>query len=122
MKDLMEKWNGTPYPDMIRKLPEVDVPVEGVRAWLIQSESQQVVFFDLPQGSEVPSHSHFAQWGLVVEGEMRLTIGDRTDVYRKGDWYYIPEGVAHSAIFHTRVYVIDVFDAPDRYRAKREKE
>jgi quercetin dioxygenase-like cupin family protein len=54
----------------------------------------------------------------VVEGEMSLTIGEKTRVYRKGDWYYIPEGVVHSATFLTRANVIDVFDDPARYSVK----
>ncbi len=57
--------------------------------------------------------------GAVVEGEMSLTIGEKTRVYRKGDWYYIPEGVVHSATFLTRVNVIDVFDDPERYKIKK---
>jgi quercetin dioxygenase-like cupin family protein len=55
----------------------------------------------------------------VVEGEMSLTIGEKTRVYRKGDWYYIPEGLVHSATFLTRVNVIDVFDDPERYKIKK---
>ena len=31
---------------------------------------------------------------------------------------FIPEGVVHSATFLTRVQVIDVFDAPDRYQPR----
>jgi quercetin dioxygenase-like cupin family protein len=51
---------------------------------------------------------------------MSLTIGGKSKVYRKGDWYYVPEGTVHSATFLTRVNVIDVFDAPDRYHKKQE--
>jgi len=47
-----------------------------------------------------------------------LTIGGETKIYRKGDWYYIPEGVKHSATFLNRVQVMDIFDAPDRYKPK----
>jgi quercetin dioxygenase-like cupin family protein len=56
-----------------------------------------------------------------VEGEMRLVIGGKSRVYRKGDWYFIPEGVVHSAIFLTKVNAIDIFDDPKRYRIKREQ-
>jgi len=55
----------------------------------------------------------------MVEGEMSLTIEEKSKKYRKGDWYYIPEGVVHSATFLTRVNVIDVFDDPERYKIKR---
>jgi len=118
MKDLMEQWEGTPYPEMIRGLPEIDISLEGVRGWLLQSEKHQAVFFDLEPVGEVPPHSHCAQWGLVLEGRMKLTIGGETKIYEKGDWYYIPAGVVHSATFLTRVHVIDVFDDAARYNPK----
>ena len=90
----MQDWDETPYPGMIRNLPEVDVPVEGVRGWLLQGEDTQMVFFDIASTAEVPLHSHCGQWGFVVEGEMELTIGEETKIYRKGDSYFIPEGVS----------------------------
>jgi quercetin dioxygenase-like cupin family protein len=117
MKDLMDKWEGTPYPEFLRDLPEVDMPFEGIKAWLIQSSETQVVFFDIEDVGEVPPHSHCAQWGIVIAGEMKLTIGEDTRIYTKGDWYYIPEGTVHSATFLSRVYVIDVFADPNRYSA-----
>ena len=118
MNDQTKEWEGTPYPDMIRMLPEVDMPFEGIRAWLHQNSDSQVVFFDIQPVGVVPPHSHCAQWGLMIDGEMKLTIGEETKVYRKGDWYYIPEGVVHSATFLTRVFVIDFFDDPARYKKK----
>ena len=118
MKELMEQFDGTAFPDLIRNLPEVDVPLEGVRGWLLTGSNKQVVFFDIQAGAEVPPHSHCAQWGMVVEGEMTLTIGDDTRDYKKGDWYYIPEGVTHAARVNARMCVIDVFDAPDRYHPR----
>ncbi|MFQ6069267.1 MAG: cupin domain-containing protein [Candidatus Aminicenantales bacterium] len=118
MKELMKGWEGTPYPEMIRKLPEINVPFKGLRGWLIQGGSHQVVFFDIEPIGKVPPHTHCAQWGIVLEGRMSLTIGEETKVFEKGDWYYIPEGIEHSAFFLTRVNAIDVFDAPDRYKVK----
>ncbi len=118
MKELMEKWDGTVYPELIRNLPEVDVPFDGIRGWLMSGDQRQVVFFDIQPVGTVPPHSHCAQWGIMLEGEMSLTIGGKVNRFKKGDWYYIPEGVEHSATFHSRVNVIDVFDAPDRYKAK----
>lgn len=112
------QWDGTAFPDLIRNLPEADVPVDGVRGWLMQGNGQQTVYFDILPGCEVPLHSHCAQWGIVVEGEMELTIGGETRRVGKGDWYYIPDGVEHGAKFDQRVNVIDVFDSNDRYHAK----
>ena len=121
MKNSAKKWKGTPYPEMILNLPEIDIQLEGVRGWLLQAKDKQVVFFDMQPACEVPSHSHCAQWGFVVEGELRLVIGGKSRVYRKGDCYFIPKGIVHSGIPLTKVNAIDIFDDPKRYRIRGER-
>ena len=107
-----------PYPDSITSLPRADIPFDGVTGWLSQGADRQVVFFDIEPIGVVPPHSHGEQWGIVVEGEMELTINGETATYGPGDSYHIPAGVVHGATFRTRARVIDVFADPDRYRAK----
>ena len=46
---------------------------------------------------------------------MKLTIGDETKIYEKGDSYFIPEGTIHGGEPLSRVKVIDIFFEPDRY-------
>jgi len=118
MKELLKKIDANPYPPMLRDLPEIDIPIEGIRGWLLKSEDKQVVFFDIEPVGKMPDHSHCAQWGIMLDGKMKLTIGNDTKIYQKGDWYYIPEGIVHSAEFLTKVFVIDVFDDPNRYQIK----
>ncbi|MCP4550075.1 MAG: cupin domain-containing protein [bacterium] len=118
MSEINEKWEGTPYPDMIRNLPEIEIPIDGIRGWLLQDGTIQAVFFDLQPIGEIPPHSHCDQWGLVLDGTMKLTIDGEEKTYTRGDRYFIPEGVVHSAIFLTRVFVIDYFNASDRYTIK----
>jgi len=62
-----------------------------VRGWLLQGTSRQAVFFDLPADAVVPEHAHEAQWGIVIEGVLDLTIAGVRRTYRKGDTYAIPE-------------------------------
>lgn len=114
----MSQWNGTPFPDLIRNLPEADIPFEGVRGWLQQGPSGQIVFFDIQEGMAVPPHAHGAQWGVMIEGMMVLTMDGTPHTIRKGDWYYIPAGVMHSATFPMRSQVIDVFEDVARYKPK----
>jgi mannose-6-phosphate isomerase-like protein (cupin superfamily) len=118
MKNSTKKRTRTPYPDMIQNLPEIDIQLEGIRGWLLQGKDKQVVFFEMQPAIELPPHSHCDQWGLVVEGEIRLNIGGKPKVYRKGDRYFIPEGVVHSATFLTKVNAIDIFADPERYKIK----
>ena len=118
MEEMIKEWEGTPYPELIRSLPEIEAPVPGVRGWLLQGPRSQAVFFDIEAGIRIPPHSHCAQWGLVVEGEISLTIFGHAKTYRKGEWYFIPAGAVHSAEVDSRVNVIDVFDDPARYKPK----
>jgi quercetin dioxygenase-like cupin family protein len=106
------------FPELITSLPEADLPIAGARAWISQSSDHQVVFFEIEAGVEVPLHSHGAQWGIVVEGEIELTVGDETKVRRPGDSYVIPAGVLHGGKILSRFRAIDVFEEPDRYAPK----
>ena len=105
-------------PDIIKNLPEADIPFGGIKGWLSQGENHQVVFFEIDAVGDLPAHAHGAQWGIVVEGEMDLTIGGETKTYRKGDSYHIPAGVVHSATFKKKTWVIDFFDDKNRYGIK----
>jgi quercetin dioxygenase-like cupin family protein len=49
---------------------------------------------------------------------MKLTIGGTTNTYKKGDYYFIPGGVIHSAEFKCRSRLLDFFADRDRYRPK----
>jgi quercetin dioxygenase-like cupin family protein len=74
------------------------------------------VFFEFQAGFQLQPHSHCAQWGVVVNGDVEFNIGGETQVCRNGDTYLIPAGVTHHARFRTLSYVIDVFDDPARYK------
>jgi len=39
-------------------LPEADIPFEGVKGWIAQGESHQMVFFEMEPFRRVPEHSH----------------------------------------------------------------
>ena len=85
------------FPKIITSLPEPDIPVAGVNAYLFQSKSQQIVFMSFDKDAEIPEHSHEAQWGVILDGEILLTVDGKTRVLKRGDTYFIPKGVRHSA-------------------------
>lgn len=106
------------FPEMIMNLPEADIGFKGVRGWISHGTDHQIVFFDIEPVGRVPEHAHKAQWGIVRDGEMELTIGGITKTYKKGDSYYIPDGVVHSAVFKTRTRALDFFADKNRYKQK----
>lgn len=107
------------FPEIIAKLPEADTTLRGVKVWLLQGPTASAIFFEALEDSVVPEHTHCSQWGIVVEGELHLTVGGTTRTYRRGDEYFIPAGTPHAATFTAGLRVIDFFDDPSRYRPKR---
>ena len=63
-------------PDFIRKFPALDVPFseDVVRSYAVRSDAGLVVFFDFVKDMVLPPHSHLAQWGTVLSGEIEFTI------------------------------------------------
>lgn len=108
------------YPDFITDFPSLDVPFpeDVVQTAVIRSDAGLVAFFTFLQDFELPMHSHKAQWGTVVEGEIELTIGGDTKTYGPGDSYSIPSGIEHGGKIKAGSRVIDVFEEPDRYPVK----
>ena len=107
-----------PFPAFIRGLPMADSPLESLRGWLLQADQGLAMFYEIPDGVEVPEHAHGAQWGVVLEGSVEFTIGGQTKTYRRGDTYYVPDSVAHSAVISPGYVGIDVFADAHRYAAR----
>ena len=103
------------FPDAIRRLPRANVPLDGVDARLLQVGSCQMLFMTFSRDAELPEHSHEAQWGVVLEGRIDLTIDGEQRTLGKGDRYFIPAGVPHAATIRAGYADITIFDAPDRY-------
>ena len=106
------------FPAFVRDLPEADLPFEGLRGWLLQSDSGQVLFNESEVEVSVPEHSHGDQYGIVIAGEIDLTIGGRTRTFRRGDSYFIPGGTAHGALIRPGFRAVDYFSDRDRYRPR----
>jgi len=106
------------FPEIITRLPEADIPIEGVKSYLLQGEGQQIIFMSFDEDVEVPEHSHEGQWAVVMDGEIKLTTGDKTRTYRRGDTYFIPKGVKHGARIKKGYKDLTLFDQRDRYKAK----
>jgi len=117
--DVSKGERGRCFPEVITRLPEADIQLKGVRAWLLQGEKQQLVFFEMESHAQVPEHSHdYSQWGIVIDGKMELIIEGKPRICQKGDEYIIPANAKHYARFLTRSRVMDFFSERSRYRPK----
>ena len=107
-----------PFPGWIQALPEVETPLTGMHGHLLASSQGQTVFFYAEGPVQVPAHHHGAQWGIVVAGELTLTIAGTTRRYRPGDSYHIASGEEHAASLLPETAIVDVFAAAGRYQPR----
>ena len=106
------------FPDIITNLPQADIPIEHLKSFLFQGNNQQILFMEFDSDTEVAEHSHEAQWGVVIDGEIELCINKKEHLFRKGDTYYIPKDVVHSAKIKKGYKDITLFDQKNRYKTK----
>ena len=106
------------FPEIITSLPAAELPIDGVSSYLFQGEHQQFIFMTFDQDVSVPEHSHEGQWGVVLDGRIELTVGGERRLLKRGDTYFIPNGVPHSAKIQSGYKDLTLFDQKDRYRPK----
>jgi quercetin dioxygenase-like cupin family protein len=106
------------FPEPIINLPEADIPLKGIKAYLSQAENHQIIFMEFAEDVELPEHAHEDQWGIVLEGKIDLVIEGVKRTYTKGDRYFIPAGAKHSGKIYAGYADITFFNEKDRYRAK----
>jgi quercetin dioxygenase-like cupin family protein len=106
------------FPHIITELPRADISVLGLHAYLLQCTDHQVLFMSFENDADIPEHSHEAQWGAVLDGEIHLTIDGKSRVYKRGDTYFIPRTVPHRAKIKAGYKDVTVFNQKDRYKPK----
>jgi len=106
------------FPEPIQTLPEVDMPFTNYEAYLSQGDNHQIIFMRFNEDITLPEHSHEAQWGIVLEGKIELTINGSAEVYTKGDRYFIEKGVKHSGRIFSGYADMTFFNQKDRYGVK----
>ncbi len=85
--------------------------VPGFQGRTFWGENLMLVVVTIDAMASLPEHSHpHEQAGLVVKGELELTIGGESKLLAPGDVYMIPSGVRHSAVAGSEpVQVLDIF-------------
>jgi len=106
-------------PDPIKKLPEVDVPFEGIKMYLSQATNHQIVFMEFEKDVDIPEHSHDSQWEIVINGRVDVWIDGVRHSYKKGDNFFIPAGIKHYAKVQAGYASIAFFNEKERYKLKK---
>ena len=106
------------FPESILKLPRADIPIDGLKAYIAQGNLFQILYMEFEKDVIIEEHSHESQWGVILEGQIDLTIEGKEFVFRKGDRYFIPKGVRHSAKIYKGYADITYFNQKDRYKVK----
>ena len=109
------------FPASILQLPQANVPVKGVKAYLSQALDHQIIFMRFSKKVVVPEHTHESQWCVVLEGRVDMKIGRTKRTYLKGDRYYVAKGVPHSATIYPGYTDVTFFNQADRYQGKGQK-
>ena len=76
-------------------------PIEltpGAKARTPFGENVMLSYLELDEGSAIPTHAHpHEQAGMLLQGNLELTIGDETRLCKPGEMYIIPPDTPHTA-------------------------
>jgi quercetin dioxygenase-like cupin family protein len=106
------------FSDSIMQLPEADLSLPGLTAYLSQADHHQVIFMQYREDLELQEHAHEEQWGVVLDGAIDLVIDGVKHKYFKGDRYVIPSGAVHSGKIYAGYADVTFINEPGRYHAK----
>ena len=107
------------FPKSIQNLPEADIPLNGVKAYLSNGKNHQIIFMEFEKDVDIPEHTHDAQWEIVVEGKVDLVVEGLKKTYKKGETFFIPNKAKHSAKVYSGYSSVAFFNQKDRYKIKK---
>lgn len=98
------------YPGKIRELELYDGRFDAYR---LKAEGTDVLFASYTAGMSIAPHTHDTDnHGIIIRGELILTMDGQTRRYGVGDWYHVPAGREHAARFEVETDEIEFwFDA-----------
>lgn len=89
------------FPPFIEEFPRIKLEFDGLSGWIARGDRWHLVFMEARRDVVVPRHHHGAQWGVVLDGVMELTIGVVRRTCARGDTHFIPAGAEHEAVLRT---------------------
>ena len=86
-----------PFID-IQELPALELQ-PGVRLRTPYGKNLMLSYLEIEEGATVPLHNHpHEQGGIVLEGKLKMTIGNQTRVCEAGSMFLVPPNVYHKAV------------------------
>ena len=88
----------------------------------VSGERLQLVWAKLGPEGTYALHSHpYDQISMLVQGHMRLTVGDEVRDIGPGDMWHAPAGIEHGGevLGDEPVMFIDVYSPPNKLMAER---
>lgn len=93
----------------ISEIPQKEI-VKGIKGRYVHAKNSTTGFVEIEKGAVLPEHSHFhEQTTQIMEGKLKMTIGEETKVLEPGMFTIIPSNVPHSAVALTNCIVTDTF-------------
>jgi quercetin dioxygenase-like cupin family protein len=69
----------------------------GIRSKVESGKNLTMAFMEIAPNKEGTTHDHpFDQCGVVLEGEIEMSIGEERRLLRSQETYFIPAGVKHN--------------------------
>jgi len=99
------------YDPKSREPKEIAAGIHGRTFW---GSNLLMALVDLDANAILPNHTHpQEQGGIVIAGDIELTIGGEMRKLSPGDIYIIPGGIEHSARVGSQpVQILDIFAPP----------
>jgi quercetin dioxygenase-like cupin family protein len=84
--------------------------MKGALLGTLQTENLTVAYTDMKAGVVIPLHHHTEEAiDIVLEGELEMQIGDRTEIIKSGMITVVPSNVPHTAKALKDAKVVTVF-------------
>jgi quercetin dioxygenase-like cupin family protein len=96
----------------ITKLQDIEPRemVTGVKARFIHSSSITIAYWVLDAGASMPEHTHpHEQIVNVLEGEVKYSVGDETQILGEESVLVIPPNIPHGGEAIVNCRLLDVF-------------
>lgn len=94
-----------------RDLKTMDMGGGVLRHYLGQGTLMNAQHWNMADKSVVKMHQHSQeQFGYIIKGGFKLTIGDVTKELKAGDAYFVPPNVPHEFVTIGETEAIDVFN------------